>query len=92
MSPGPPDRWLPYLAPAAPHSREELHVTEITDEYMTLAIDDKVIATARFSHYAAADSNGAWMVSCLSSRLLTRDQAITALTVAELLRNRVPRR
>jgi hypothetical protein len=58
---------------------------EITDEYMSLAVDDRTIATARFSQHAAADGRGAWVVSCLPNRLLTRDQAITALTVAELL-------
>jgi hypothetical protein len=34
--------------------------------------------------YAAADGNGACIVSTHSARLFTRDQAITALTVAEL--------
>jgi hypothetical protein len=58
---------------------------EITDEYMSMVIDDKVIATARFSQHAAANGRGAWIVSCFPRRLLTRDQAITALTVAELL-------
>ena len=58
---------------------------EISDDYMSLAVDDRVIATARFSQHAAADGRGAWIVSYLPNRLLTRDQAITALTVAELL-------
>ena len=43
-----------------------------------------VVAYARFSEYAAADGNGAWIVSTRPARLFTRDQAITALTVAEL--------
>ena len=46
-------------------------MTEITDEFMTLTIDDHVVATARFSDYAAADGNGAWMVSTLSVVYLT---------------------
>jgi hypothetical protein len=58
---------------------------EITDEYMSLAIDGKVIATARFSQHAAADGNGAWIVSTYPARLFTRSQAITALTLAERL-------
>lgn len=45
----------------------------------------KVIATAEFSQYAAADGRGAWIVSLYPARLFTRAQAITALAVAELL-------
>lgn len=30
----------------------------ITDDTMTLEIVDRVVATARFSEYAAADGNG----------------------------------
>jgi hypothetical protein len=60
---------------------------EINDECMFLAVDGRVIATARLSPHAAADGHGAWIVSCLPNRLLTRDQTITAtaLTAAELL-------
>jgi hypothetical protein len=58
---------------------------EITDEYMSLAIDDQVIATARFGQHAAANGNGAWIVSTHPARLFTRNQAITALTLAERL-------
>jgi hypothetical protein len=56
---------------------------EITGEYMSLAIDDEVIATAHFSQHAAADGNGAWIVSTYPARLFSRNQAITALTLAE---------
>jgi hypothetical protein len=59
-------------------------VIEINDEYMSLSIGDKLIATTWFSQRAAADGNGAWIVSTHPARLFTRDQAITALTVAEL--------
>jgi hypothetical protein len=52
---------------------------------MTLAIDGHVVATARFSQHAAADGRGVWIASTHPARLLTRNQAITALTVAELL-------
>jgi len=41
--------------------------------------------TARFSQHAAADGNGAWGVSTHPVRLFTRNQAITALTLAERL-------
>jgi hypothetical protein len=58
---------------------------EINDVNMTLAINDRVIATARFSQHAAADGNGAWIVSTRPARLFTRNQAITALTIAERL-------
>ena len=52
---------------------------------MTLEVDDRVVATARFSQHAAADGNGAWIVSTHPARLFNRDQAITALTLAERL-------
>jgi hypothetical protein len=57
---------------------------EITDHYMTLTVEDKVIATARYSQHAAADGFGAWIVSWCANRLFKRGQAITALTIAEL--------
>jgi hypothetical protein len=52
---------------------------------MELHVAGQVVATARFSHHAAADGQGAWVVSDRPGRLFTRDQAITALTVTELL-------
>jgi hypothetical protein len=58
---------------------------EISNEYMSLSVGDKVIATARFSQHAVADGNGAWIVSTHPARLFSRDQAITALTLAERL-------
>jgi len=58
---------------------------QITDDFMSLEIDGRVVATARFSQHAAADGHGAWIVSCRPARLFSRNQAITALTVAELL-------
>jgi hypothetical protein len=57
----------------------------IEDDFMALEVDGTVVATARFSQYAAAHGNGAWVVSICPARLLGRDQAITALTVAGLL-------
>ena len=45
----------------------------ITGDAMTLEIDYRVVATARFSEHAAAGGNGAWIVSthppgCLPAR------------------------
>ena len=57
----------------------------IGTDSMTLEIDGHVVATARFSKDAAADGNGAWIVSTHPARLFYRDQAITALTLAERL-------
>jgi len=52
---------------------------------MTLEIDNRVVATARFSEHAAADGNGAWIVSTHPARLSSRNQAITGLTLADRL-------
>lgn len=53
--------------------------------YDELMITDQTPHTARWSPDAAADGNGAWVVSWLPGRrLLTRDQAITAMTLAEM--------
>jgi hypothetical protein len=54
----------------------------INERSMTLEIDDRVVATARFSEHAAADGNGAWIVSTHPARLFSRNQAITALVLA----------
>jgi hypothetical protein len=58
---------------------------QIEDNLMTLTVGDTVLATARFSRHAAADGNGAWIVSTHPARLFYRDQAITALSLAERL-------
>jgi hypothetical protein len=58
---------------------------EIGNEYMSLTLDGETIATARFSQHAAADGNGSWIVSTHPARLFSRNQAITALTLAERL-------
>ena len=57
----------------------------IDDDFMTAEYDGRVVATARFSPHAAADGQGAWIVSGLPRRLFTRDQAITAMVLAERL-------
>jgi hypothetical protein len=56
----------------------------IYDGFMSLEVDGREVATGRWSQYAAADGSGAWIVSWCTNRLFDRDQAITALTVAEL--------
>jgi hypothetical protein len=60
-------------------------VIEINNEYMSLTVEDVIVATARFSQHAAANGNGAWIVSTYPARLFGRNQAITALTLAERL-------
>jgi hypothetical protein len=57
----------------------------IYSEHMICEVGGAVVATARFSRYAAADGNGAWVVSTHTARLFNRDQAVTALTLAESL-------
>jgi hypothetical protein len=52
---------------------------------MALEVKGEVVATARFSEYAAADGSGAWIVSTHPARLFSRSQAIKALTLAECL-------
>lgn len=57
----------------------------IETDFMTLEVNGAAVATVRFSQHAAADGNGAWIVSTHPARLFTRNQAITALTLAERL-------
>ena len=58
---------------------------QISNDFMALEVNGEVVATARFSEYAAADGNGAWIVSTHPARLFSRNRAITALTLAERL-------
>ena len=57
----------------------------IDDHFMTAEYDGRVIATAWYSSHAAADSQGAWIASDWPGRLFTRNQAITAMVLAERL-------
>ena len=57
----------------------------IDNEIMTAEYDGRVIATARYSAHTAADGQGTWTVSGLLRRLFTRNQAITAMVLAERL-------
>jgi len=59
--------------------------TKINDGSMALEIGARVIATAELREHAAADGQGAWVVSCHPGRLFTRNQAITAMALAERL-------
>jgi hypothetical protein len=59
--------------------------TKIGNDSMSLEIDGRVIATAEFCEHAAADGHGAWIVSCQPGRPFTRNQAITAMVLAERL-------
>jgi hypothetical protein len=58
---------------------------KINDDSMSLEIDGRVIATAEFREHAAADGRGAWIVSSYPGCLFTRNQAITAMVLAERL-------
>jgi hypothetical protein len=49
----------------------------------TRITSDEVEASAEFRPHAAADGRGAWVVSARPGRLLTRDQAISAMTICE---------
>jgi hypothetical protein len=58
---------------------------QIEDQLMTAEFGGRVVATARYSSHAAADGRGGWIVSGLPRRLFSRDQAITAMVLAERL-------
>jgi hypothetical protein len=49
----------------------------------TSITSDMTGATAEFRPHAAADSAGAWVCSTRPARLLTRNEAITAMTIAD---------
>jgi hypothetical protein len=53
----------------------------ITTALMT---SDQTPHTARWSQHAAADGRGAWIASWLPQRLMSHNQAITAMTLAEM--------
>ncbi len=59
--------------------------TKINDDAMSLEIDGRVLATAELRDHAAANGHGAWTVSCYPGHLFTRNQAITAMVLAERL-------
>jgi hypothetical protein len=51
--------WFGPGLPDLPVKGGPTMAIRITDGTMTLEIDDRVVATARFSQHAAADRNGA---------------------------------
>jgi hypothetical protein len=57
----------------------------IDDDLMTAEHDGRVIATARYRRGAVDDGRGVWAVSGWPGRLFTRNQAITAMVLAERL-------
>jgi hypothetical protein len=75
--------WFGPGLPDLPVKGEPTVVIRITDGMMVLEIGNSVVATARFSEHAAADGHGAWIVSPHPTRLFRRNQAITALTLAD---------
>jgi hypothetical protein len=77
--------WLALDLRTSPHKGGLSMAIRIEDNFMVVEADGTAAATARFSRNAAADGNGAWAVSTCPARLLGHDQAIRALTVAELL-------
>jgi hypothetical protein len=57
----------------------------IEDHFVIAEYGGRVIATARYNADAAVDGRGAWAVSGLPGRLLSRNQVITAMVLAERL-------
>jgi hypothetical protein len=57
----------------------------IDDKIMTAEHDGRVLATARYCEGATDDGRGAWIVSGRPGRSFTRNQAITAMVLAERL-------
>jgi hypothetical protein len=53
------------------------------DDFMTAEYNGRVIATARYCRDAVDDGRGAWAISGWPGRLFTRNQAITAMVLAE---------
>jgi hypothetical protein len=57
----------------------------IDNDFMTAEYDGRVIASARCCEDAVDDGHGVWAVSGRPGRLFTRNQAITAMVLAERL-------
>jgi hypothetical protein len=57
----------------------------IEDDFMSAEYGERVIATAQCSSHDAAGGQKAWIVSGLPHRSFTRNQAITAMVLAERL-------
>ena len=50
---------------------------------MSLAITEIAMTSTQIPHAARARDGGGWEVSWLPGRILTRNQAVTAMTIAE---------
>ena len=61
-----------------------IHIND-HDGFMYAEVGGQVVATARFSHDMAADGYGAWVVSYCTGRLFSRNEAITAMVLADRL-------
>jgi hypothetical protein len=57
----------------------------IDDDFITAEYDGRVVATARYCRGAMDDGRGVWAVTGWPERLFTRNQAITAMVLAERL-------
>jgi hypothetical protein len=57
--------------------------SRIDDDVMSAETDGRVIATARYSSHAVTDGCGTWIVSDRPGLPFTRDQAITAMVLAD---------
>jgi hypothetical protein len=57
----------------------------IDDDFITAEYDGRVVATARYCRGAMDDGRGVWAVTGWPGRLFTRNQAITAMVLAERL-------
>lgn len=53
-----------------------------------LTITDKIMRSNQTRHSAAAAAGDGWTVTWLPGRVLTRNQAITAMTIAQLVGGR----
>jgi hypothetical protein len=56
---------------------------QIEDQVMTAEYDERVVATAQYNPGTAAGGEGGWIVPGLPRRVFTRNQAITAMVLAE---------
>jgi len=52
---------------------------------MAIRIADHTMTSDRTRHTAQADADGGWEVTWLPGRVLTHSQAVTAMTIAEVL-------
>lgn len=67
-------------------------MTEINNEYMSLTVDGKSIATARFSKDAAADGTSAWIVSTRPARCSAATKGHHGVDARRAPRHRIRRR